>query len=203
MKLNTETANNSALAQMTPGVYEARVVKIVELGSQKPHPDYSRDDKGNLKPAQKMLAMTFEIPDETVEINGEQVPRIVFKTMSVSLGERAHLSKIVASSGISGEFETTDLLGVAVTITMGHNQRKTKVVPTGFAPMSARAAVAVPEAKTVFSSFEFDNPNMDAFDALPDFQKDQIRGATNFSGSKVEAMLLNDSGNAADDVEAF
>jgi hypothetical protein len=37
--------------------------------------------------------------------------------------------------------------------------------------------------------FDFDEPNMEVFNGLPDFLKDKIKGATNFAGSGLAQAL--------------
>lgn len=192
MELNTEIASSGSSIEALPaGVYDAVVVKIVELGAQPPHPDFAVDDKGKPKGPKSVLAFTFEIPDESIEINGENKPRVVFKNITVSLGPKSHLSKIVAGAGLSGKFNTKQLLGTAVTLTMGFNQARTKIVPIAFAPMTKRGASAVPEPQSALSYFSFAAPDLTMFKSLPDWQQESIQSAANFKGSLVEKMLFD------------
>jgi hypothetical protein len=204
MKLDTNNTGGGAAIDFKPipaGVYEARVVKIAELGSQKAKAPYDKTPEGKPKGPSNKVSVTFEIPDQTIEIDGKKVPRLAFKMMTASMHEKAHLSKIAASAGLSGAFDSSELLGTVVSLTVTNKESNGRIYANvdAIAPVSARVAVTVPEAETEFVEFSFDNPNIEVFNSLPEFQRNMIKEAQNFKGSKVETMLF-DQVEVAEDV---
>lgn len=84
-------ANESKERKSTPieaGAYVARCVQIIDLGDQ--FNDLSQ------KYARKTM-LTFELPTERVEVNGESKPRLMSKTYTLSLNEKASLRKDLES----------------------------------------------------------------------------------------------------------
>lgn len=195
MELNTEqtTGGKSEFTPMPAGTYEARVSRIVELGSQKAKAPYHLTADGKPRRPQTKLSFTFELPYEVVDINGETVPRLAFKIMSASLHEKSHLSKIVASAGISGKFNINKLLGTAVSLSITNTEKggKTYANVDAISPVSARVAQTLPEAAKDMELFTFEEPSLEIFQSLPEFQRNMIQEALNFKGSKVEKMLFD------------
>jgi hypothetical protein len=205
MKLNTEnTSGNTASFTPVPvGVYEARVVKIAELGSQKARPPYHLTADGRPKGPSTKLSVTFELADMVTEVNGKTVPRLAFKIMTLSLHEKAHLAKIVASAGLTGEFDIADLLGTVVSLSITHTEKNgaTYANVDSISAVSERVAKTVAPAETDLTIFTFDEPNQEVFEALPEFQRNMITSALNFKGSKIEALLFEQTTVGTDNVD--
>lgn len=71
-----------------PGVYMAVCVGVIDLGEQ-----YSEMFKNYRNEVQ----IVWEIPSETVEIDGETKPRQLSRTFSVATSRKANLRAIISS----------------------------------------------------------------------------------------------------------
>lgn len=98
-----------AIPPLAEGTYLAVIIGVADIGDQ-----YSAYYK---KTSRKMV-LTFDIPGETIEIDGELQTRQVSKTMTVSGGQTSNCYKLITVlvPGLNPEnfrdFDTDDLLGI-------------------------------------------------------------------------------------------
>jgi len=148
---------------ISPGTYPARIAQIIDLGVQED--TYEGETKENPK-----LWVTFELPTETINIDGEDKPRWISREFTKSTSERALLTKLIMVVNEDAE-SLDDLLGKALFLetglTSGGNAKC-----TGYAkPMKG---FTVPELSKEAELFDLDNPNQAVYDKLPDFLKEKI-----------------------------
>jgi len=105
----TVTANGeSKIAPIEPGTYLAVCSMVIDLGMQ-----YNETYKNS---SRKVLIM-WELPAETITIDGEERPRTISKQYTASLNERATLRQDLASwrgrDFTTDELEAFDLQNIA------------------------------------------------------------------------------------------
>jgi len=83
------------------GTHQAVCYSVIDLGTQ----EY--EYQGEHKKAHKVM-MTFEIPEERIDIDGESKPRVISKEYTASFHEKANLRKDIGS-WFSGKFPDGDL----------------------------------------------------------------------------------------------
>jgi hypothetical protein len=199
-KFNLNTlSNKKSFDQPTPGVQEARILRVIDLGIRKPHPKFP-----NTKPKQQLLLM-FELADDKTTFNDKEVPLTVFYRVNIAgkkqSGEHSKFTGLVAAAGLGDEFELNDFLGKAVSLTLTKEQNGDRVFVTGVAGLSERVAAGVPELQGDSFAFDFAEPNEEILiNKLSDNMRTQLTEAVNFSGSKVE-KILNGGGNNENAVE--
>lgn len=86
MSLKVKKANTKKIPPVAQGVYPAICVAVIDLGEQRNDFQGRYEDK---------VKFTWEIPSQTVEVDGEQKPRWVSKDFRASLHENSNLSKII------------------------------------------------------------------------------------------------------------
>lgn len=86
MSLKVKKANTKKISPVAQGVYPAICVAVIDLGEQRNDFQGRYEDK---------VKFTWEIPSQTVEVDGEQKPRWVSKDFRASLHESSNLSKII------------------------------------------------------------------------------------------------------------
>ena len=88
MSLKIKRKSGTSVPPMEAGTYPAVCIGIVDLGEQ-----YSETFK---KYSDKLLII-WEIPSQTIEIDGEDKPRWLSKDFAASLHEKSVLHKILVS----------------------------------------------------------------------------------------------------------
>ncbi len=102
-------SSGQSFEPITQGVHMATCIMVIDLGEQ-----YSQQyDK-----TQRKIMLTFEVHDETVEINGEDKPRNISKEYTLSLGEKSNLRKDL-ESWRGKKFTETELQGFSLDKVLG------------------------------------------------------------------------------------
>ncbi len=185
------SGGSKSFKEPTPGVQEARILRIIERGKQRPsqfYQDLAKKEGKKLFPKNEILVI-FELADDKVEVDGKSLPMLSFYKLNEAgkkaNGEHSKFTGLLAAAGIEqGGFE--DLLGKPVTLTLTKGKNG-GIFVTNVTGVSKR--VQVPELVADSYFFDFNNPTKEVLDKLSDKQKDRIREAINFPGSKVEALL--------------
>jgi len=154
------------------GTYGARVYSIVDQGTQlSSFPNEDGSEKWT-----RELNISFEVPSELIkyEKDGEEVefPFAVHKTYTLSLHEKSALTQLAIASGSDLEnFDTNDLIGKTVLVTVGKTSGgNDKITSVTALPKGMEVGDAINPQKT-FSLDEFDQG---VFDLLPQWQQDKI-----------------------------
>ncbi len=166
-----QQSTSTPIDPMEAGVYIARVVQIIDLGKQ-----YKRDwktdeietyDDGN-PIIQPQAWINFEIPDEMIEVNGEQKPRWVGKKYTISTHEKAALTKLIKAAGKSKISDLSELLGEPVMVEVGMTSGgKNKV--SGTSPMMK--GMEAPDLINEPIVYDIDTGDADTYEKIPNFLK--------------------------------
>ena len=165
----------SGKGRVSEGSHPARIVQIIKLGTQED--EYKGEKKIN-----RQLWITYEVPEETLTVDGEEKPRWISHRVNELGGEKAKLTTIITAAEAHGSVEDySDLLGKPVTLavgtTSGGNAKVTSIsaVPKSFAK-------AIPELANASAFWDIDEPDMEFYAGLPDFLKEMIQAAPEFGG---------------------
>lgn len=184
--------SNKDFGRLEEGTHVARLVQVIDLGQQV---------ITNMQGEERVVPrawIVFEFPTETIEINGEERPRWQGKEYTISYHEKSGLTQVINSLDPEGKAKHLgDLLGKACMVSIGSTStgkaKITNVVP-------APKKMAIPELDNPAKVFDFENPDMEVFETLPDWLKNKITTAENFKGSKVEEMLNSSSAPVERDI---
>ena len=151
--------------QAPAGSHVGRAVRIIDLGTQ--HDEYQGEPT-----VRNQVLVQWELPNETVEIDGQDKPLLVGKFYTNSLGEKAnlrrHLESWRAKPFTQEELERFDLmkiLGAPAILSVVHNEKgKAKVVGVSAMPKG----MTCPPAFNQPSAFWIDEWDDNAFTALSD-----------------------------------
>lgn len=175
-------ASESTQRTSTPieaGTYIARCVQVIDLGDQ-------FNDLSN-KWARKVM-LTFEIPSERIDVNGESKPRLMSKTYTLSLNEKASLRKDIEAwygrqLAISDyPFDIRAMVGIPCMITVVTRKSKTgneySVIGSISKPMKG---MPVPEQETASLILDLDEENaLDKVNALPEWIQKTIKESPSY-----------------------
>jgi hypothetical protein len=157
------------------------LVGIYDLGEQ--GHDYKHT--GKLK-FSRDLAFTFEISGETVEVDGEEKPRELTKTMTASFSKNSKLRKFIdswtahkMSDAEMKDFDTAILLGKAamITVLLSEDGQYSNIDAVTGLPKG----VPVPQTSTVPVEFDMDAWDDDKFKALPEWVQDKITDSPTYA----------------------
>ncbi len=152
------------------GVHNARIVRIVELGTQ---PSDEWGDKFKIE-------ISFELVDEAAVFNEEKGEQnfVVRKKYNRSLHKRSDLAKhITAITGnkfeAGDEFEMDDLLNQPCQVEITHSEDGQYANITGI--MKAAKGVKVAKAESDLQSLYLDDSfDTEIFETLPEYMQDMI-----------------------------
>lgn len=181
-------------ANIDPGTYPARLVQIIDLGLQAQRPYQGKD-----KPPAHEIMLTYELVDEFMkDENGEPIedkPRWISETLPfyglfADKAKSTQRYKAFDPDEVhEGDF--TPLIGMPCNVTVVNNAVGEKVYDNvaTISAMRPKDAAKCPELVNPAKLFDLDNPNMEVFNALPEWLRDKIKGNLNFKGSALEAAI--------------
>ncbi len=195
---NSGGSGGSSAPKLEPATYPARLVVVADLGLQ-----LQRPWQGEEKPPAYEILTTYELVDEFMEDeDGEPLldkPRWLsesFPLYSLS-SERAkstvRYNALDPNGVMDGDWK--NLLTMPCLITTVNNPGKGKnagrvfVNITNVAAMRSKDQEKVPGLVNMPVVFDMDKPDLDEFDALPQWVQDKIKGGLEYSGSELEKIL--------------
>lgn len=190
LSLNQSNANKKPVERIGEGTYPARLVQVLDLGKQV-ETDWQTGevktwDDGNtmLKPK---VWLTFELPDETIDVDGEAKPRWISKEYNVSFHEKSALTQVVSALNDGKAKTLADLIGQPALVEIGTTRTgKDKLTSVS----KVVKGMTVGELQNDPKFFDFDNPNRDIYDNLPNFLQEKIKeGAEHSRATKVSQMI--------------
>lgn len=159
------------------GVQLAVIVQVVDLGIQ-PGGEY----KGQAKPPSRQIRMTYELPHDTHEFDGEQKPLLISETFSFSGSELSTCYKRINAidpglKTTNGEF--ANLVGKAVQVQIVHRQGKGKYEGRVFANVASvsqlmRGMQGPDETYNPQYFYSPDSHDEEVWSQMPDFLKEII-----------------------------
>jgi len=161
------------------GTYGARLVQVIDLGKQES--DFYKNKDGS-PVVQHKVWLTWELPSELIEVGDEEKPRWISKEYTVSFNEKATLPKIINAMG--GDKGTLDeYLGAACMVQIGSSKNDKDKVVNVTSPVKGFTVGDLVNSTTVF---DFDSPDQEVFDSLPDFLQEKITSAQDWEGFEVK-----------------
>lgn len=188
--------NNNRVAQpiIEPDVYPAYLVQLIDLGLQPQKPYQGKD-----KPPVQEIMLTYELADcLMVDEEGNELedkPRWVSETLPFYglFADKAKSTKRYLAFDPTEDFggEFAKAVGMACNVTIVNNAVGEKVYTNvgNVAPISAKKAAQMPPIKNPTKVFDLDEPDMDVFNALPEWLREKIKGNLNYQGSPLQACI--------------
>ena len=143
--------------------------------------------------SQKMRIL-WEIIGETIEINGEQMPRLVSKEFTLSLNEKSKLRQALQSwrgKAFTAEelqgFDLRKVLGIGCQLQIIHKEGN-----NGTTYANVETILALPRGRSVpapqeITWFDFDDPSSyGVFEKLPRYVQEKIAEAENFADTGLK-----------------
>lgn len=180
----TATVTRERAPALAGGVYIAVCTKVIDLGIQ-----YNE----RFNKSSRQVKILWNIVGETIEINGEEMPRQINKDFTVSLDERSTLRKMLQSwrgkpftaEELQG-FDLKKLLGASCQLQLIQktNEHGTYAVVENI--MALPAGTPRPKAENT-AFFDLDDPDTyGEFASLPRYIQEKIAEAENFGATGLK-----------------
>lgn len=181
-----KSASNKPRPVPKAGTQAMRVLQVVDLGIQARKPFQGTERK----PVRQVM-LTFELCNDKMEYNGEEVPlRISTRALTLSADPKGNLFKMMngidPTNKLKGDLDLYPNTAVLGTIVHTEDGDKTYANIAGVMPVPD--GFPVPPLHDKPCVFNFDNPTLESYSLLPNWIHKKIAEATNFEGSKVEAI---------------
>lgn len=193
-KIGNGGGNRTPQANIEPGTYPARLVQIIDLGLQAQRPYQGKD-----KPPAQEIMLTYELVDTfMLDENGEELtdkPRWISETLPFYglYADKAKSTQRYNALDPSGEFDGdfAKAIGQPINVTIVNNAVGDKVYDNiaTISAMRPRDADKCPELVNPSKLLDLDAPDLDVFNALPEWLRDKIKGNLNYKGSPLEQLL--------------
>ena len=177
------------------GLYKARLVQVIDLGVQ------PRSFKGDEKPPQQQIMLTYELSDEfLLDKDGEpqpDKPRWLSETFGLNkpgVEKAKSTARLKALNPAGDQPNFGMLLGTPVMLHVVQNVSKTdktaiyNKIDTVMA-MKPKDQINMPKLVNSPRALDLDAPDKAIWDDLPDWVKDRIRSGLEFKGSDAERVF--------------
>jgi len=193
-KIGNGGGNRTPQANIEPGTYPARLVQIIDLGLQAQRPYQGKD-----KPPAQEIMLTYELVDTfMVDEKGEELtdkPRWISETLPFYglYADKAKSTQRYNALDPSGDFDGdfAKAIGQPINVTIVNNAVGDKVYDNiaTISAMRPRDADKCPELVNPAKLLDLDAPDLDVFNALPEWLREKIKGNLNYKGSPLEQLL--------------
>lgn len=185
MSLKIKKKSGSSVPPIDAGTYPAVCVGIVDLGEQ-----YSETFK---KYNDKMLVI-WEIPSQTIEIDGGDKPRWLSKDFSASLNEKSNLYQTLVSwrgkafteneltedeTGFM-QFSVLDMLGTGCFLQVIVEEKDGNSYNRITSVIALPAGMPAPATETPLIAFDIDAWDDEVFKSLPGWIQERIKKSTQY-----------------------
>lgn len=179
------TSKSSDFPKVSEGVHIARCVRLIDLGTQ------LNERYGKYQPK---VILGFEIPEETIEIEGVKKPLMISKEYTNNLGDKANLRKDLEawrSKPFSDEeargFDLTKLVGKTCMLTVIHKESNgnTYANISSIAPL--HKSLTAPDQFNESLIYDINMGKEGTFEKLPEFQRAKILKAKELNTPQFNA----------------
>ena len=195
MGLTVSYSPSSAFKKVPPGVWMARCVGVVDLGTQEV--EFSGEKK-----LQHKLQLTWEVFGEdeagvalVADQNGREVPLQISKRYTLSLNEKAALHRDLAAwrgrdftPDELKAFDISKLLGAWCMLNVQHNESpngKTYANVASITPLPAALKKNTPKSDTPLVSFDLSAFDGEVFESFPEYLQDVIKASAEYKATRA------------------
>ncbi|MGM9631142.1 phage replication initiation protein, NGO0469 family [Butyricicoccus sp.] len=191
MSLKLKKKKVAKIPPLEGGTYMGVCIGVIDLGNQ-----YN----DHYKKYENKLMLMFEIPSETVTVEGEEKPRWLSREYTASLNEKSvlcnHLiswrSKAFTEDELSEDgdgFDITTMLGQSCMLTVvsreGDSGSYSRIENISAMPKG----VPAPKTESELWAFDIDNRDEDVFAKLPEWIQTKIKKSTQYADKPPEENL--------------
>lgn len=181
--MSLKSKKKATIPPVDGGTYSAICVGIVDLGEQ-------LNDYGGSKKYEEKVLFIWELPDVTINDNGEQKPRWLSKEYTNIISDKSNLSRMLTSwrgKQLSNEdigehgFDLTMMLGEACLLQVIIKETKNgNLINDVTGIVGYITGMPKPQTLNKLLKFDIDEWNDDVFKDLPEWIQDKIKKSTQY-----------------------
>lgn len=198
MSLITTAKGGASIAPLEPGTYPAICYGLIDIGVQ-----YNETYKNS---SQKIIIM-WEIPSETITIDGEEKPRVMSQTYTSSLNERAALRRDLAlwrgrdfTEAELASFDLKTIVGVPCLLTVVQREYNGRTYANIGGVTKMAKGMAKPKGTLEKVVFDLDTDPLDKIAELPEWIQERIKKSETY---KDRVAGIGSGGEDAPDTDGF
>jgi len=177
LNLSADASTSGDFAELTAGAHSARIVDIIELGTQ----TVTFEGKQFKK---RQVQLGFEILDSD-ERRTDGRPFTVRRTYTASLHEKAALRAVIealAGKKLDGNFNLGSLLGAYCQVSIVHNTTGDRTYPNVATVMGWPKGMPKGGGELPLHLFDIDSPDQAVFNELHERVQEKIVAAPEWRG---------------------
>lgn len=194
------TSNATQRELIPAGNYIGRCYQMIEIGT------VSETILGEVKILKK-VRIGWELPEEQKVFSEEKGPQpcVISKEFTLSMHEKSSLRAVMKSwrgkdftEEEARSFDITKLLGVPCMINIIHKPSKSdpsKLYQEISGITGIPKGMTVPDQINKTLCLSYDKFDQDAFESLPDFIKDKMRGSLEYAALQQPSLVHAESNN--------
>ena len=179
MSMIVKSEGNNTIPQLEPGVYTGVASALIDLGLQ---------ENSMYKKTQRKVMIIWNIVGETITVKDEELPRVISKEYTMSLGEKSTLrkdleawrGKVFSADELEG-FDLRNIINTACQLQINAQEKN------GRTYTNIAAIMAIPKGTkidTVDDTYIFDTYEPETwnnYDKIPNWIKEKIKKALNIA----------------------
>ena len=180
MSLIATATKKSSIPLLEADTYPARCIAVIDTGDQ------VNEMSGTVR---REVIIQFELPTETIEVDGEQKPRYMSMTYTMSLSEKAKLrsaletwrGKAFTEDELRG-FNLANIVGLPCMLSVIHRQAKNGNTYANIGSISKpMKGMTIPEASSPLVVFDLDADDaLDKMQTLPEWVQERIKKSPSY-----------------------
>ena len=190
MSLTLSEKSNAGYDPIPAGTHIAVCCAMVDIGSQ-----WSEQYKN----ASRKVMIGWEIPGETITIDGEERPRTIYKRYTASLNPKARLRKdLEAWRGKAftdqelAAFDLVKIVGTGCMLTVIHREFNSKIYSDVAGVSSLIRGIDPPNLSEPALVFDLDSASDEDINKLPEWIQKLVKNSETYKERTVQAPELED-----------
>ena len=187
MSMMVKSEGNSEIKQLEPGVYTGIATAIIDLGIQE-NMMYGKQ--------QRKAIIVWNIVGETVKVNDEELPRVISKEYTMSLGEKSTLRKDLeawrgrpfTTEELQG-FDLKNILNVPCQLQINQQEKNGKTYVNIAAIMAIPKGMSVAPVDSTYVFDTYDLSTWENYDKIANWIKEKIKKALNLAETQLDLYI--------------
>ena len=187
MSMMVRSEGNSEIKQLEPGVYTGIATAIIDLGIQE-NMRYGKQ--------QRKAIIVWNIVGETVKVNDEELPRVISKEYTMSLGEKSTLRKDLeawrgrpfTTEELQG-FDLKNILNVPCQLQINQQEKNGKTYVNIAAIMAIPKGMSVAPVDSTYVFDTYDLSTWENYDKIANWIKEKIKKALNLAETQLDLYI--------------
>ena len=187
MSMIVKSEGNSTIPQLEAGVYTGVASALIDLGLQ---------ENSMYKKTQRKVMIIWNIVGETITVNDEELPRVISKEYTMSLGEKSTLrkdleawrGKVFSADELEG-FDLRNIINTACQLQINAQEKNGKTYTNIAAIMAIPKGTKIDTVDDTYIFDTYEPESWNNYDKIPSWIKEKIKKALNITETGLENYI--------------